>query len=129
MLYDITTTYNNAFSGANPNVNVEILMRINKQHPKFAEHAANGDISVPRMAYSLREFAAALGVHYLTVYRMVRRGLLGVVRAEGVRQFMVPVHEAERFLRDHVTYAARPGRGGPRNRRKKQPAAQATNAI
>lgn len=51
---------------------------------------------LPRMAYTMRETASILGVHYLTVHRLIKRGLLKSSGA--LRTKLIPVTEIERFL-------------------------------
>jgi hypothetical protein len=59
---------------------------------------AVGQIPQGRLAYSMRETAAILGVSYITVHRLLKRGLL---RSCGVlRHKLIPVVEIERFLRE-----------------------------
>ncbi len=52
---------------------------------------------VPRLAYSMEETAEALGVSYITVWRLVQRGLLKSSTA--LRHKLIPVSEIERFLK------------------------------
>ena len=52
----------------------------------------------PRLAYTLRETAEVLGVHYQTVYRLLKRGLL---RSSGaLRCKIISKAEIERFLKE-----------------------------
>lgn len=60
-------------------------MRVNKGSPQL-----------PRMAYSMRETAAILGVCYQTVHRLLKRGLLRSSTALGHK--LIPAAEIERFL-------------------------------
>jgi excisionase family DNA binding protein len=68
----------------------------NKTAPVIESKGAG--MPVPRLAYSLRETAEILGVHYQTVYRLLKRGLL---RSSGaLRCKIIPKTEIERFLRE-----------------------------
>ena len=51
-----------------------------------------------RMAYSVRETADVLGVSYMTVHRLLKRGLLK--SSSALRHKLIPASEIERFLRD-----------------------------
>jgi excisionase family DNA binding protein len=52
----------------------------------------------PRLAYNMRETAEVLGVHYQTVYRLLKRGLL---RSSGaLRRKVISKAEIERFLKE-----------------------------
>ena len=53
--------------------------------------------ALPRLAYTMRETAGALGVNYQTVYRLHKRGLLKSSGA--LRTKLFPVSEIERFLK------------------------------
>jgi excisionase family DNA binding protein len=57
--------------------------------------------ALPRLAYTMRETAAVLGVNYQTVYRLAKRGKLR--SSGGLRTKLFPVAEIERFL--HTTTA------------------------
>jgi len=48
------------------------------------------------MAYSLSETAESLSVSYVTVHRLIKRGLLKPSGA--LRHKLIPVSEIERFL-------------------------------
>jgi len=52
--------------------------------------------ALPRLAYSMRETAAILGVNYQTVYRLLKRGLLK--SSSALRTKLIPKTEIERFL-------------------------------
>jgi excisionase family DNA binding protein len=53
---------------------------------------------IPRLAYNMRETAELLGVHYQTVYRLLKRGLL---RSSGaLRHKRIAKTEIERFLKE-----------------------------
>ena len=51
---------------------------------------------IPRLAYTVKETAAALGVKPTTVWRLTKRGLLKPNRATRVPLY--PVSEIQRFL-------------------------------
>ena len=53
---------------------------------------------LPRLAYTMRETAEVLGVHYQTVYRLLKRGLL---RSSGaLRHKRIAKAEIEWFLKE-----------------------------
>jgi hypothetical protein len=55
-----------------------------------------GDVTAPRLAYSMRETAQLLGVSYITIHRLLKRGLL---RSSGaLRHKVIPAAEIHRFL-------------------------------
>jgi len=61
---------------------------------------AQGQIPQGRLAYSMRETAAIIGVSYVTVHRLLKRGLLkscGVLRHK-----IIPAEEIHRFLRETI---------------------------
>jgi excisionase family DNA binding protein len=51
---------------------------------------------LPRLAYTMQETAKILGVSYITVYRLMQRGLLR--GSSAVRTKLIPRREIERFL-------------------------------
>lgn len=51
-----------------------------------------------RLAYTMRETAAILGVSYITVHRLVKRGLLK--NSKSLRTIIIPAVEIERFLKE-----------------------------
>jgi excisionase family DNA binding protein len=59
---------------------------------------AKGNIpaDVPRIAYSVTEFAAGIGVNYQTALRMVHRGEVGHFLAGS--EFRIPVSEVKRLI-------------------------------
>lgn len=58
---------------------------------------------LPRLAYTMREAAEILGISYITVHRLLKRGHL---RSSGaIRNKVIPRAEIERFLRDSLTQA------------------------
>ncbi len=50
----------------------------------------------PRLAYSMRETAEILGVNYITVHRLLKRGLLR--SSSALRTKLIPATEIQRFL-------------------------------
>jgi hypothetical protein len=60
--------------------------------------AERSDGVPPRLAYSLKETAAMLGICEKSVRRLILRGLIHPSRA--FRHILVPKTEIERFLRD-----------------------------
>ncbi len=52
--------------------------------------------TVPRLAFSMREAAAALGVSYVTIHRLLKRGLLK--SSSALRTKIIPATEIQRFL-------------------------------
>lgn len=54
--------------------------------------------AVPKLAYTMQETADALGVSYLTVHRLLKRGLLRSSTA--LRHKVIPVTEIQRFLKE-----------------------------
>lgn len=52
--------------------------------------------AVPRLAHSLRETAEILGISYVSVHRLIKRGLLRPNRA--LRHKLIARTEIERFL-------------------------------
>lgn len=59
---------------------------------------AKGNIQadVPRIAWTVREFAAAIGVNYQTALAMVHDGTVGHFKAGG--EYRIPHSEIERLL-------------------------------
>lgn len=53
--------------------------------------------ALPRLAYSMRETAALLGVNYQTVYRLNKRGLLR--SSSALRTKLFSKEEIDRFLK------------------------------
>jgi excisionase family DNA binding protein len=54
--------------------------------------------AIPRLAFSMRETAEILGVSYITVHRLLKRGKLRA--SDAVRNKVIPRTEIERFLRE-----------------------------
>jgi excisionase family DNA binding protein len=56
----------------------------------------NASQSLPRLAYTMKETAEILGVSYITVHRLLKRGLLKSCSA--LRHKLIPMSEIQRFL-------------------------------
>jgi len=56
------------------------------------------DPPLPRLAYTMEETAKILGVSYITVHRLLKRGLLRSSTA--LRHKLIPYSEIQRFLRE-----------------------------
>ena len=56
--------------------------------------------ALPRLAYTMRETAKILGVSYITVHRLLKRGKLRA--SDAIRNKVIPHTEIERFLRDTI---------------------------
>jgi excisionase family DNA binding protein len=54
--------------------------------------------AAPRLAYTMRETADLLGISYMTVHRLIKRGLLH--SSSALRHKLIPASEIERFLKD-----------------------------
>jgi hypothetical protein len=61
--------------------------------------------ALPRLAYSMRETAALLGINYQSVYRLHKRGLLR--SSSALRTKLFAVVEIQRFLADTMPPAPR----------------------
>jgi len=53
--------------------------------------------AIPRLAYSMKEAAVALGVSYISIHRLLKRGLLK--SSSALRTKVIPATELERFLK------------------------------
>ena len=62
-------------------------------------HTANA-VPLPRLAYTMRETAAILGVSYITVHRLLKRGKIRA--SDAIRNKVIPQTEIERFLRESI---------------------------
>ena len=58
----------------------------------------NIDADVPRLAWSVREFAAAMGINYQTALGMIHDGTLGYFKAGA--EYRIPNSEVERLLQE-----------------------------
>jgi hypothetical protein len=56
---------------------------------------------LPRLAYTMRETAEIIGVSYITVHRLLKRGKLRA--SDAIRNKVIPHTEIERFLRESIT--------------------------
>jgi len=57
----------------------------------------NASQTLPRLAYTMEETAEILGVSYITVHRLLKRGLLRSSKA--LRHKLIPMTEIQRFLK------------------------------
>ena len=57
--------------------------------------------SLPRLAYTMQETAKILGVSYITIHRLLKRGKLRA--SDAIRNKVIPKTEIERFLRESIT--------------------------
>jgi excisionase family DNA binding protein len=64
------------------------------ERPPVGPHVSGTD---KRLAYTMRETAEILGVSYITVHRLIQRGLLRSSRV--LRHKLIPKFEIERFLK------------------------------
>ena len=53
-----------------------------------------------RLAYTIRETAEILGISYISVHRLVKRGLLK--NSKALRHKIIPAAEIERFLKETI---------------------------
>ena len=60
--------------------------------------------ALPRLAYTMRETAEILGVSYITVHRLLKRGKLRA--SDAVRNKVIPLTEIQRFLRESISDSA-----------------------
>ena len=60
----------------------------------------NASQTLPRLAYTMEETAEILGVSYITVHRLLKRGLLRSSTA--LRHKLIPMTEIQRFLRESM---------------------------
>jgi excisionase family DNA binding protein len=54
--------------------------------------------ALPRLAFTMRETAEILGVSYITVHRLLKRGKLRA--SDAIRNKVIPRTEIEKFLRE-----------------------------
>jgi len=66
-------------------------------HTPALEKSNNASQALPRLAYTMEETAKILGVSYITVHRLLKRGLLKSSTA--LRHKLIPASEIERFLK------------------------------
>ena len=63
--------------------------------------AQTDKVGVPKLAYSMTETAEALGVSYITVHRLLKRGKLRASSA--IRTKVIPAKELDRFLSESLS--------------------------
>lgn len=71
---------------------------VNPQNQTATNHA------LPRLAYTMRETAEILGVSYITIHRLLKRGKLRA--SDAIRNKVIPLAEIERFLRETTAEVA-----------------------
>jgi hypothetical protein len=71
------------------------------EKPSYAETTLASKL--PRLAYTMQETASILGVSYITVHRLLKRGLLR--SSSALRHKVIPVTEIERFLNSTLSAA------------------------
>jgi DNA-directed RNA polymerase specialized sigma24 family protein len=59
--------------------------------------------SLPRLAYTMRETADIIGVSYITVHRLLKRGKLRA--SDAIRNKVIPLSEIQRFLKESTSEA------------------------
>jgi excisionase family DNA binding protein len=55
---------------------------------------------IPRLAFTMRETAEILGVSYITVHRLLKRGKIRA--SDAIRNKVIPRTEIERFLKESI---------------------------
>jgi excisionase family DNA binding protein len=55
---------------------------------------------LPRLAFTMRETAEIIGVSYITVHRLLKRGKLR--SSDAIRNKVIPRTEIERFLKESI---------------------------
>lgn len=73
----------------------------NQAHASAPAPTPSNAEPLPRLAYTMRETAEILGVSYITVHRLLKRGKLRA--SDAVRNKVIPRTEIERFLRDSIS--------------------------
>jgi len=63
----------------------------------MSEVKLNDRPTLPKLAFSMREAGEVLGVSYITIHRLLKRGLLKSV--PHLRHKMIPRSEIDRFLK------------------------------
>jgi DNA-directed RNA polymerase specialized sigma24 family protein len=53
--------------------------------------------NVPKLGFTMAETAKVLGIHYISVHRLLKRGLLH--SSSALRTKIIPLTEIERFLK------------------------------
>jgi DNA-directed RNA polymerase specialized sigma24 family protein len=78
---------------------IESAKKIIRIHPEVSFEEAMKQLNpVPRAAYTLKESAQALGISYISVFRLVQRGKLKCSTALPGRK-LIPTREIEAFLK------------------------------
>jgi excisionase family DNA binding protein len=75
-------------------------LRAQRGEPTLGLQAGPFREAPARLAYSMRETADLLGVSYITVHRLLKRGLLK--SSQALRHKIIPRTEIERFLKDSM---------------------------
>lgn len=68
------------------------------QKSKVEKEGADKKAALPKLGYSMADTATIMGVSYLTVHRLLKRGLLRCSSA--LRTKLIPLKEIERFLKE-----------------------------
>jgi excisionase family DNA binding protein len=68
-----------------------------------ATHNPTDNAGLPRLAFTMKETAQILGVSYITVHRLLKRGKLRA--SDAIRNKVIPRTEIEKFLRESTTAA------------------------
>ena len=76
------------------------LVRAQRGDPTLELKAGPSGEGSARLAYSMQETADLLGVSYITVHRLLKRGLLK--SSQALRHKIIPRAEIERFLKDSM---------------------------
>jgi len=75
-------------------------VKASESKAKTPRHSTASNPPLPRLAYTMREAAEILGVSYITVHRLLKRGTLRA--SDAIRNKVIPHAEIERFLRDSL---------------------------
>ena len=67
---------------------------------EFSQNPTATADSLPRLAFTMKETAEILGVSYITVHRLLKRGKIRA--SDAIRNKVIPRTEIERFLRDSI---------------------------
>jgi len=73
-------------------------------HGSSSRAKGNINADVPRLAWTVREFASAIGVNYQTALRMIHSGQVGHFKAGG--EYRIPNVEVERLVAEASRAAA-----------------------
>jgi hypothetical protein len=77
------------------------MERLLRSHASVAVPSPAGAIANredERLAFTMQETAKILGISYISVHRLLKRGLLK--RSLALRRIVIPKREIERFLQD-----------------------------